>query len=493
MNRNDNKRINFLALKIQRKSNFFTTIVFIATLLYLFSTVLSVVSARSFSQSNIIESKSVAASVLQQQSLNINVSSFFTLKCTNNPALGSESQSPDNGGNGFLFAMNGCHFDPTSTYISGNTKQVLYRLSNYILQWFNTLKFVNPLLFALCFLLPFLHSVYDDSHYTEALGSNFAFYILQTLALFYRLAIIQALSLVLILTIRQPCPCLCEYVGSGSLHNSGDIQSDYVSSLINGTVSNAFVLGNSLGWCMPSEEVIMGTVLIMHILERYSIFVGIPALIILPTATIFSGESSLGQIITAVSIGIIYHFYSTRTPLIARSIDFIVTFVAGIIALFVTKHFYPEVDFAYTGYFFEGLIFQIFCILMLLLCFSMDFLKLIMLKWSLYSLSPQDIQYMNMKLLPDNQNFSTFDQQLEDIGTNDRIGGRRRRINNNEDESTSLVRESSSSLRGTGNVFSKVYHKKYLMMFVGIITFIALCGIQVLNEFSNEILSFGRD
>jgi len=357
------------------------------------------------------------------------------------------------------------------------------------------------MLFALCFLLPFLLSVYDEDHYTEELGSNFAYYVLQVLALFFRLAIVQSFNMVLLLAIRQPCPCSCRFVGSGNLHHDVDMTYGTVDpnpfNPINDTSSDIFVLGNTLGWCMPSEEVLMGTVLIMHLLERFSIFVGIPALLLLPSTAILAGESSVGQMITALAIGILYHFYSTRTPLILRSIDFVVTLVGGIIALFVTKNFYSTVDFSYTMYFWEGLIYQLFCILMLVLCFSMAFMKRIMFKWSLYRLSPKDIQFMNMKLLPDNQDFSTFDQQMQDLqqgdgirsSQSDRIRRRKsRRIAGvSEEENMSLIQDYN------GNIFSRLYHKKYLMVAVLLMTFFALCGIHVLSEWSNEALSFGRD
>ncbi|KAF0973915.1 hypothetical protein FDP41_007302 [Naegleria fowleri] len=433
---------------------------------------------------------------------------YLTLQCATNPLLGPDNQYPKDGDpkNGFLWFMNGCHFDPTSTYIPSNTKQALYRLSQYVLQWFDMFRFVNPFLFALCFLLPFLLSVYDEDHYTEELGSNFAYYVLQTLALFFRLAIVQSFNMVLLLAIRQPCPCSCRFVGYGNLHQGGDIDSQSVNGFFsvmqepfspsNVTAGTTFILGNSLGWCMPNEEVLMGIVLIMHVLERYSVFVGLPALIILPCTAILAGESSVGQMLTSLAIGIIYHFYSTRTPLVLRSIDFVITLFGGIIALFVTKHFYPEVDFAYTTLFWEGLIYQIFSVLMLFLCFSMAFLKRMMLRWSLYRLSPKDIQYMNMKLLPDNQSFSTFDKQLEEMqqgdgirsSVNDRIKRRRsRRVGVSEEENLSLIQDYN------GNVFSRLYHKKYLMILVLFITFISLCALHVLSEWMNEALSFGRD
>ena len=147
-------------------------------------------------------------------------------------------------------------------------------------------KFVNPLLFALCFILPFVLSVYDEEHYTEELASSFAYYVLQILSLFFRLAIVQSFNMVLLLAIRQPCPCSCRFVGSGSLRHESDISTQYIMeepfNPMNVTTGTTFVLGNSLGWCMPSEEVLMGTVLILHVLERYSVFVGLPALLLLP-------------------------------------------------------------------------------------------------------------------------------------------------------------------------------------------------------------------
>jgi hypothetical protein len=257
--------------------------------------------------------------------------------------------------------------------VSDNS-QVLINSALYIKNWLDPLNYVE-FVFIMLFSLPFLYDVFNHSNVKEMI-SRYAFYILELSLLMFRISLAFGSSPWMLAVFRQSSPCLCQI---------GD---------------DPFVNPSGVAWGMPASSVLSSTLLGLHLVERVNVFFGVSVLFLNPLALIGLGFNSIGQVWTGLTIGIVLHFYLTRTPLFLRLIEILVNVCCGIITLFIVGHFYPGVDFTFAHVWFKGIVWQIFSLIPIFTFFSFKFIKSLLLKRD-YLISIEDIQFGNVGVVPE--------------------------------------------------------------------------------------------
>jgi hypothetical protein len=351
--------------------------------------------------------------------------------------------------------MNGCHFDPTNSYL-------LYAVGKFILDWFNV-KRICQAIFVFLLTLPFLMSIYDEEVMTTELVSRYAYFLLSGTTLLLRISFGMSQYPWMYAAFRQPSPCWCDVVGADGKNHF------------------TYALGST--WSMPSGESLIAALIGLHLAERFSIAIGVLVMVLVPTSCVFVGISSVGQVITGFAIGFILHWYHTRTPLWVRFLDFIFAVISGFLTLPLVKHFYVAENFStFSMDYFEALIWQVFTFVILTLLFSFGFLRRILVD-RVYRLSPIDIQYMNMRLLPAAKiNHGEFEGS-GDFSDRSRLVIRNSALDQRHEDLADI----------NGHVFSRVVHYKSVMFFIAMLTFAILAALSIASHFIEEILSFGKD
>lgn len=142
---------------------------------------------------------------------------------------------------------------------------------------------------------------------------------------------------------------------------------------------------------MPAGITFTSTLIAMHFIESLSIPIGVLWIIIMWAAsiasgmslymniwriTLFSGQYSFGQGMVGIVLGVVFHFYATRSPIFARIIDFFISLIAGFVIIFLAmvcefilqryslltvlvQKDYPEMDFSFASNFLVGLAWQV--------------------------------------------------------------------------------------------------------------------------------------
>jgi len=129
-------------------------------------------------------------------------------------------------------------------------------------------------------------------------------------------------------------------------------------------------------WGMPSNPALAATVMGMHVAEAISYPLGIFFILIMSATGLLVGDYSIGQVIVAILIGIAFHFYSTRSFIYLRIVDFLVSFVVGVVILLVAKHQYPDgLNFSFSVNFLIGLTWQLYALALTFITFDFGFVK----------------------------------------------------------------------------------------------------------------------
>jgi len=145
-------------------------------------------------------------------------------------------------------------------------------------------------------------------------------------------------------------------------------------------------------WGMPSDSAFAGTVVGFHIMRSFNIPLGIIFTLLACAATVVAGQFSIGQVIVGVLFGVFIHFYTTRTPIFVRFVDFVATLIGGLVCLYVQKAHYPAQDFRFAVYFFVGIVWQIYGFVLMILTYEWEFVKVV-IRRSTYNLHHVDFMY----------------------------------------------------------------------------------------------------
>eukprot|EP00033_Pygsuia_biforma_P000456 GCRY01000542.1.p1 GENE.GCRY01000542.1~~GCRY01000542.1.p1 ORF type:complete len:342 (-),score=31.65 GCRY01000542.1:326-1351(-) len=137
----------------------------------------------------------------------------------------------------------------------------------------------------------------------------------------------------------------------------------------------------SLPYGMPSMAFTVCAVLSLHFIEEVNVILGIIMLIVFALKELVLGFSSIIQLIVALGIALILHFYGTRTRSFLRVVDFFFTLIFCSVVLIAEKRSHQDEDFSSSSFvIFEGFIFQMFCILFPNIYFSRAFARRIAIK-----------------------------------------------------------------------------------------------------------------
>lgn len=371
-----------------------------------------------------------------------------------------------------------------------SSNEILYRTSKLLIDWFSP-TVITSVIFVFIMVLPWIMSVYDDEQKTTENMSRFAHYTLVACDLMFRISWVTAFGAWLLAVFRQASPCSCSqhiYASPASSSSSLFLASSDEMILLGQTAEK--VVGYVFG--MPNVHVLVTTVLSLHAIQRMSIPIGGFLLLVMPVAAVFSGMASTGQVIAAFFIAIPLHFYQTLTPQWLRLVDFAFNLFSGVLVLPLVKHFYLSQDFAFSEMFFEGVIMQVFSLVVIIVFFSLGFLK-ITIKRPIYESSPLDIQHLRMRLTPEQKQLMEGEQMGYDHSD----------YANTSSPSSSLL--SSSSRRGSmslasagysydeGHVFSVLYAYPMILYAIALGTFLLVAAFKVAAvKYLDEMLSFGQ-
>lgn len=312
-------------------------------------------------------------------------------------------------------------------------------------------------------------------------ASRLAYYLIHILALLIRLSLAMGVSTYLPIIIRQPVPCSCtdtiQYFARNATTRAEELVFQAQSYPL--TIPN----DRTSYWGMPSNQVLLTTVLFCHVMQRWSIPLGFAVwALIVPVSALFSGYYSLGQVLAGILPGLILHIYFTKTPLVMRIVDGFVHGIAGILCLFLFKNLTSmQVEFSNAAaMYLESVLWFCFAWFILFSVFSPGFLKMVLIRRNLYSLKSIDIQFMSfMDLVPDRTDL------LDAIKSHD---------SDNFEENLMQQRlvTNQNSTADNQFVFTRFYNHKRLFHVIVALMFVTLCVIQFFKYFADDILTFFR-
>jgi len=277
------------------------------------------------------------------------ISISAALDCKTNPSFEDKNKAE-------LF-FDQCFLDTTHANVFGQSAKQLQT-------WFNESTYPIYILVSLMVLL--FCVIKEIRGNTDIARYNFIR--LQGLLLLIRVGLAISITPWMVSAIRQQRPCFCSY-------DDGKTYNLYIQ-----------------GWGMPAGITFASTIVAMHFIEALSIPIGIIWMLIMWAVSIASGQYSFGQGMVGIVLGVVLHFYSTRTPMFLRIIDFFITLIAGFTIIFLAMKDYPLMDFSFAANFLVGLCWQIYAFIMLWVAFESDFMKKALRK-SVHTLHDVDFLY----------------------------------------------------------------------------------------------------
>lgn len=145
-------------------------------------------------------------------------------------------------------------------------------------------------------------------------------------------------------------------------------------------------------WGMPSGASFAGTVIAAHVSQYLNIPLGIIFGLLACASALVTGQYSTGQVVVGILFGAAIYVYTSRTPIFMRAADLIMTIIAGVIALFVTKSQYQQLDFSFAVLFLIGIAWQLYSLVLVLVTYDMDFIR-VAIKRSSHNLHAVDFMY----------------------------------------------------------------------------------------------------
>eukprot|EP01114_Cavostelium_apophysatum_P010645 TRINITY_DN2463_c0_g2_i3.p1 TRINITY_DN2463_c0_g2~~TRINITY_DN2463_c0_g2_i3.p1 ORF type:complete len:348 (+),score=51.41 TRINITY_DN2463_c0_g2_i3:816-1859(+) len=266
--------------------------------------------------------------------------------------------------NKFFNAMNACYRDNTPY-------QIPSRIAYQVMEWLSPTFLLQVVLLVVLVLPGLCH--FDDNESSSksdasALSSRTR---LGLINLLFRLGLGLSVASWLSVSIRQLAPCICS-----------DSLIPYVNYRYYG---------------MPATGSLVSTILGLHMLEMVSIPFGIAIPLLFAGAEVCLGFNSVGQVLSGLALGIVLHFYGSRTPFFLRFVDVILNLIAGFTAFFMIipdqVAANPLADFgAITIDFYVGVVYQIFAIALVFALFDWIFIRSIFRKSS-FALEIPDFLY----------------------------------------------------------------------------------------------------
>jgi len=272
--------------------------------------------------------------------------------CTNNPNTTTTTT--------FVRIFNGCYRDETNYYIP-------YYISAQIQDWLDNDLFFQYVLLALLVIpaIAFYESDHGEGEFGQESSARANRTRLNGIMLLFRLGFGTSLSIWLHVVTQQQRPCICGGV----------------------------LVGTSDGiWGMPSVLSVTATILGAHVLEYISVSAGIVIPISVCASRVLLGYHSIGQVLAGIGVGIIIHFYATRTPIFVRFIDFLLNLLAGLLILFLMKASHPTVDFSFSSTFLVGIVWQIFSVSLMFGLYDWSFVQ-VALKKPIHHIDVPDFLY----------------------------------------------------------------------------------------------------
>jgi len=214
--------------------------------------------------------------------------------------------------------------------------------------WFNTDTYPIYIMIVI-FLIPHLFFTDEIANDDAARGNCMR---LRGYVLLMKIGLVITVVPWLWASFRQERPCVCK-----------DDKGEYVPL-------------NPNSWGMPSEGAFASSVIGLHVAEAVSFPLGIIFILIMATEGLLVGDYSIGQVIVGIAFGVAYHMYSSHTYIYFRILDLLLSVVAGVIALLVTKHQYPVgLDFSFSVEFLVGLVWQLYALSLIIVTFDFGFVK----------------------------------------------------------------------------------------------------------------------
>ncbi|KAL0488516.1 hypothetical protein AKO1_015725 [Acrasis kona] len=345
--------------------------------------------------------------------------------------------------------MNGCHFDPTKTF-------VMYRIGIIVLDWFTATRICQAV-FVFLVSLPFVFSIYGpETNLTTELVAKYAHFLLHGTSFLLRISLAMTLYPWLNAAFKQTSPCTVEIFN------------------FDRSIQRTFNLGTT--FAMPSANSITAALVGLQFAEFFSVIPGVMVMVLVPSSCVFVGINSVGQVISGFFIGFVIHFYHSRTPFWLRLIEFVVALFCGLLTLPLVKHFNLQTPFVSFGIdFFKAIVWQLFCFSLLFVLFSFGFLKIIIRK-VIHHMESEDIQYLHMRLLPSKR---LKEGEMEGEG--------------DFTDRSRLVRDDPRKeqvLELNGDVFSRLVHYKFVVVTIAVSTFLILMAISVSEIFFDQLLAF---
>jgi len=331
-------------------------------------------------------------------------------------------QNSPKSGNSFVDFFNDCTVDTTEWNVVASSAQQL-------LDWFFPTTFPVYIVILIFFLPHAFGSNSPDSEHA-ARGSSIK---LHLLLLLLRISFIVSVVPWMWAAIRQDRACKCRE------NNTQPYLPPFSP------------------WGMPSVESAVSTVVGLHIAQYVNLPLGILFTVFLVPAGIPIGHYSFGQVLVGFVLGLVVHIYSIRTPLLMRIVDMILSLIAGLVVLYYMKNHTEYVDFTFSVMFLEGIVWQFYTLIIIVVVFDVEFIKLI-LKKSTHAVHIVDFLYY---------------QPVNDY----------RPLTNAAASSTPNV-----GVGGAGP-WSRHPHEGKWVGFYTIILFVLLCGLKILTPYMNQALS----
>jgi len=295
--------------------------------------------------------------------------------CINNPNTTTSST--------FVRIFNGCYRDDTKYYIP-------YYISSQIQDWLDNDLFFQYVLLAILVIpaIAFYESDHGEGEFGQESSARANRTRLNGIMLLFRLGLATSLSIWLHVVTQQQRPCICGGVLVGS--------SDGI-------------------WGMPSVLSVTSTIIGAHVLEYISVSAGIVIPIVVCASRVLLGYHSIGQVLVGIAVGILLHFYATRTPIFIRFIDFLLNLLAGLLILFLMKASHPTVDFTFSFTFLIGLVWQIFSISLMFGLYDWSFVQ-VALKKPIHHIDVPDFLYYLPLNRPSTSLSPTTSHELKIVG-----------------------------------------------------------------------------
>lgn len=145
-------------------------------------------------------------------------------------------------------------------------------------------------------------------------------------------------------------------------------------------------------WGMPSGASVISTVIGLQVVQYLNIPLGVIFILLACASALVTGEYSTGQVIVGILFGVAIYVYTSRTPIFMRAADLVMTVIAGLITLYVTKSQFPAQDFSFAIYFLIGIAWQLYAFVLVLLTYEWDFVRMA-IRRSSHNLHPVDFMY----------------------------------------------------------------------------------------------------